>query len=594
MLDNFSFQIGFSPIDIIVGGIAIAVVQLILYEKRSERKNMHRSGQEFGSAKFGNANDIANYMDKKNPTNNVILTKTEGLTMSSRPAGGFEYARNKNILIMGGSGSGKTRSIGKPNLMQMHSSYVYTDPKGSVLEECGKMLLRGKPVGKDKNGDTIYHPYKVKVFNTIDFDKSMHYNPFAYISEKHCEADILRFVDLLILNTNGKKDDKGGDFWEKAEKLLYYAYIALIFCLCPKEERNFRTLVKMISLSTVKEDDENYKNAVDLQFEAVEAWLNENSEWFEQDNIHSQFSADFFAEPTAFERKLGNFAVLQYKNFKLAAGKTAKSILVSVSARLAPIATDDILEVTADDEMSLENLGDELTALFVIVPDTNETFNFLVAIMYSQLFNLLVDRADSSPDHRLKYHVRFILDEFANIGQIPNFEKLIATIRSREISATIILQTKSQLKSIYKDDAETIEGNCDSQLFLGGTEKTTLKELTETLGNETIDFFTTGRTRGRDDSNSVNFNKQGRALLTVDEIETMPGDRCILKVRGLHPFYSQKFDITNHDMYKATADYNAKNLLDIDDYLKRYRSRNLYSSASQEFTTYQVNLEESN
>lgn len=590
MLDTFSFRLGLEPMDMLVGVLTAVVVQMLMYVQRSEKKNLRRTGEEFGSARFGTSADIAPYMDLKDPTNNVILTKTEGLTMASRPAGGFEYARNKNILIMGGSGSGKTRSIGKPNLMQMHSSYVYTDPKGSVLEECGKMLLRGRPISKDKDGKTVYEPYKVKVFNTIDFEKSMHYNPFAYISEKNCEADILRFVDLLIMNTNGKKQSGGDDFWEKSEKLLYYAYIGMIFCLCPKEERNFRTLVKMISLSTVREDDESYKNAVDLQFEAVEAWLSENDEWFEEDEIHSQFAEDFFAPPTDFERKLGNFAILQYKNFKLAAGKTAKSILVSVAVRLAPIATDDVLEVTSTDEMELDKLGDELTALFVIVPDTNETFNFLVAIMYSQLFNILVDKADKSPKHRLDHHVRFMLDEFANIGQIPNFEKLIATIRSREISATIILQTKSQLKAIYKDSAETIEGNCDSQLFLGGTEKTTLKELSEDLGNETIDFFTTGRSRGRDDTSSVNYSKQGRALKTVDELETMAGNSCILKVRGLHPFFSRKYDITAHPMYGCIADSNENNRLDIDKYLENYRKRKPNISSKQDYSAYEVKI----
>lgn len=594
MMSDFKFQIGFALSDIIIGILAVAVVQLLIYEKRLEKKNLHRTGQEFGSAKFGTAKDIEPYMDLKDKSNNVILTKTEGLTMSSRPAGGYEYARNKNILVIGGSGSGKTRSIGKPNLMQMHSSYVYTDPKGSVLEECGSMLRRGRPVGKNSDGKIIYQPYKIKIFNTIDFSKSMHYNPFSYISEKNCEADILRFVDLLIMNTNGKKsgNDDGG-FWEKSEKLLYYAYIAMIFCLCSPEERNFRTLVKMISLSTVKEDDENYKNAIDLQFEAVEAWINDDSEWFSEDDIHSEFAEDFFEAPTNFEKKLGKFALLQYKNFKLAAGKTAKSILVSVAVRLAPIATDDVLEVTSTDEMELDQLGDDLTALFVIVPDTNETFNFLVAIMYSQLFNLLVDKADSSSDHRLKYHVRFILDEFANIGQIPNFEKLIATIRSREISATIILQTKSQLKAIYKDNSETIEGNCDSTIFLGGSEKSTLKELSETLGNETIDYFTTGRSRGRDDTSSVNYAKQGRALLTVDELENMKGDMCILKIRGLHPFFSKKYDITMHPNYNAIADSNDKLRLNINDFLKKTRNCQAFISPNQEYNAYQIIVDNS-
>ncbi|MDY3656049.1 MAG: type IV secretory system conjugative DNA transfer family protein, partial [Ruminococcus callidus] len=482
-------------IDILVGAAVAGIMKAVLYFKAKNKKKF-RQGEEYGSARWGGEKDIEPYMDSRCFENNVLLTQTERLTMG-KPSSP-KYARNKNILVIGGSGSGKTRFFVKPNIMQMHSSYVVTDPKGTILVECGAMLKRGR-IKKDENGKTIYQKnhkdkngnlipvyesYHIKVFNTIDFAKSMHYNPFAYISEKNREKDILKFVEVLIKNTSGNSPQSGEDFWVKAEKLLYTAYIAMIFTLSPESERNFETLIDMINLSECREEDETFKNAVDVQFECVEAWLNGDTLPAQGETNAYDFMQEY--EPTAEQKRIGAFAIKQFKAYKLAAGKTAKSILISCSTRLAPFAIDEVLEITSYDELHLDKLGDELSALFVIISDTDATFNFLVAILYSQMFNLLCTRADNSKGGRLTYHVRCLLDEFANIGEIPNFDKLIATIRSREISASIILQAKSQLKAIYKDNADTIEGNCDTTLFLGGKEKTTLKEISESLGKETI------------------------------------------------------------------------------------------------------------
>lgn len=562
----------FHPVDLLVG-IGIAIVMKIILTIRAKNRKKFRQGEEYGSARWGNAQDIEPYMDKSDFDNNVLLTQTERLTMGkpSHP----KYARNKNILIIGGSGSGKTRFFVKPNLMQMHSSYIVTDPKGTVLVECGKMLQKGKPVkSKDKNGKTIttYEPYNIKVFNTIDFEKSMHYNPFAYISEKNREKDILKFVDVLIKNTTGSGQQSGEDFWVKAEKLLYTAYIAMIFCFSPLEERNFETLIDMINASECREDDENFKNAVDQQFDFVECWINDS--FPEEDEFpESLKSIRDHCQPSEEQKRIGAFALKQYRSYKLAAGKTAKSILISCSTRLAPFAIDEVLEITRYDELGLDKLGDELSALFVIISDTDATFNFLVAIMYSQLFNLLCTKADTSPGGRLKYHVRCLLDEFSNIGEIPQFEKLIATIRSREISASIILQAKSQLKAIYKDNADTIEGNCDTTLFLGGKEKTTLKEISESLGKETIDSFNTSENRGQSQSYGTNYQKLGKELKSQDELAIMDGGKCILQLRGVRPFFSDKYDITRHKNYHLLLDENPRNEFDIAKFVHKKREK---------------------
>lgn len=512
------------PFDLLIGLGLAGVMRLVLYVKSKNRKKF-RQGEEYGSAVWGGEKDIEPYVDLSCPENNVILTKTESLTMGKPSAP--KFARNKNILVIGGSGSGKTRFFVKPNLMQMHSSYVVTDPKGTVLVECGKMLERGRPKrvdgkivyqktpdGKYKKDDKgkyipVYEPYKIKVFNTIDFAKSMHYNPFAYISKKNREKDILKFVEVLIKNTSSQQPS-GDDFWVKAEKLLYTAYIALIFAMYPEDEWNFETLIDMINNSECREDDEEFKNSIDLEFEIVECWLNHTKH--DDPDVMADYGDVFEAEPDAEQRRMGAFALKQYKAYKLAAGKTAKSILISCSTRLAPFAIDEVLEITSYDELHLDKLGDELSALFIIISDTDATFNFLVAIMYSQLFNLLCTKADNSNGGKLTYHVRCLLDEFANIGEIPQFEKLIATIRSREISASIILQAKSQLKAIYKDNADTIEGNCDTMLFLGGKEKSTLKEISESLGKETIDSFNTSTNRGQSESYGMNYQKLGIIL----------------------------------------------------------------------------------
>ncbi len=505
--------------DLFVGLIVAGLAKFAVYMKGKNAKKF-REGEEYGSARWGTMKDIEPYIDEKFE-NNVILTQTESLTMNSRPRNP-KYARNKNVLVIGGSGSGKTRFYVKPNLMQMHSSYVVTDPKGTIVIECGKML--------EKNG------YDIKVLNTINFNKSMKYNPFAYLKS---EKDILKLVQTIIANTKGEGEKAGEDFWVKAEKLYYTALIGYIFYEAPKEEKNFATLLDMIDASEVREDDENYKNPIDHLFDALEK-----------------------KDPT-------HFAVKQYRKYKLAAGKTAKSILISCGARLAPFDIKELRELMKEDELALDTIGDKKTALFVIISDTDDTFNFVVSIMYSQLFNLLCDKADDVYGGRLPVHVRFLLDEFANIGLIPKFEKLIATIRSREISASIILQAQSQLKAIYKDHADTIVGNCDSMIFLGGKEKTTLKELSETLGKETIDLYNTSENRSNQKSYGLNYQKTGKALMSQDEITVMDGSKCILQLRGVRPFLSDKYDITKHKNYKMLEDYDKRNAFDIEKYMKR-------------------------
>ncbi len=583
----------FNPADILVGIAVAGIMKAVMYIKSKNRKKF-RQGEEYGSAVWGTHKDIEPYMDLGRFANNVILTMTEFLTMG-RPSHP-KYARNKNILVIGGSGSGKTRFFVKPNLMQMHCSYVVTDPKGTVLVECGNMLRRGRPkrdekgsIIKDKDGKTIYEPYKIKVFNTIDFAKSMHYNPFAYISEKNREKDILKFVEVLIKNTSSSQQPSGDDFWVKAEKLLYTAYIAMIFTLSPVEERNFETLIDMINCSECREDDEDFKNAVDIQFECLDNWLNKveiptNDEDYEDYLFMNEFP------PSNEQRRIGAFAVKQFKAYKLAAGKTAKSILISCSTRLAPFAIDEVLEITKYDELHLDKLGDELSALFVIISDTDATFNFLVAIMYSQMFNLLCTKADNSKGGRLTYHVRCLLDEFANIGEIPQFDKLIATIRSREISASIILQAKSQLKAIYKDNADTIEGNCDTMLFLGGKEKTTLKEISESLGKETIDSFNTSTNRGQSESYGMNYQKLGKELKSQDELAVMDGGKCILQLRGVRPFFSDKYDITRHENYHLLLDANPKNEFDIEQFVSDRKRMRFKPSKRDTYTEYEADV----
>ena len=526
------------PLDFLVGLCCGAGLRLAVYLKGKNAKK-YRHNVEYGSARWGTHEDIAPYMDPVFQ-NNVILTQTERLTMSSRPKNP-KYARNKNVLVIGGSGSGKTRFWLKPNLMQMHSSYVVTDPKGTILVECGKMLQRGapklgkdgKPV-KDKHGKIVYEPYQIKVLNTINFKKSMHYNPFSYI---HSEKDILKLVTTLIANTKGE-GKAGDDFWVKAETLLYCALIGYIHYEAPVEEQNFSTLIEMINSMEVREDDEEFKNAVDLMFDELK------------------------------EREPNHFAVRQYAKYKLAAGKTAKSILVSCGARLAVFDIAELREVTSYDELELDTLGDRRTALFLIMSDTDDSFNFLISMCYTQLFNLLCEKADDVYGGRLPVHVRCLIDECANIGQIPKLEKLVATIRSREISACLVLQAQSQLKAIYKDNADTIIGNMDSSIFLGGKEPTTLKELEAVLGKETIDTYNTGESRGRETSHSLNYQKLGKALMSQDELAVMDGGKCILQLRGVRPFLSDKYDITQHPNYKYTADADPKNAFDIEGYLK--------------------------
>ena len=506
----------FHPIDLCVGAAAALLIRLIVYVKGKNAKKF-RKNLEYGSARWGKPEDIAPYVDPKFE-NNVILTQTERLMMSNRPKDP-KTARNKNVLVVGGSGSGKTRFFIKPNLMQLHSSYVVTDPKGSIAVECGKLMLR--------NG------YKVKIFNSINFKKSHHYNPFAYI---HSEKDILKLVTTLIANTKG--DGKSGDdFWQKAETLLYTALIGYIHYEAPEEEQNFATLIEFINAMEVREDDETFENNVDLAFKELA------------------------------QREPNHFAVRQYKKYKLAAGKTAKSINISCGARLAPFDIQELREITMYDELELDTLGDRKTALFLIMSDTDSTFNFLISMIYSQLFNLLCEKADDVYGGRLPVHVRCLIDECANIGQIPNLEKLMATIRSREISACLVLQAQSQLKALYKDNADTIIGNCDSSIFLGGKEPGTLKELNQALGKETIDTFNTGESRGREVSHSLNYQKLGKDLATIDELAVLDGGKCILQLRGVRPFLSDKYDITRHPNYKYLSDANPRNAFDIEKYL---------------------------
>ena len=525
----------------LLGGLVTALIfRLILYYKVKNAKKF-RHGEEYGSARWGNRKDIEPFEDPVFE-NNIILTETERLTMNSRPKAP-KYARNKNVIVIGGSGSGKTRFYVKPNLMQMTDrvSYVVTDPKGTIIVECGKMLVNGG--------------YRIKVLNTINFKKSMHYNPFHYIRS---EKDILKLVNTIIANTKGEGEKSTEDFWIKAERLLYSALIGYIWYEAPEEEQNFSTLLEFINASETREDDEEFKNAVDELFEELEA---ENPE---------------------------HFAVRQYRKYKLAAGKTAKSILISCGARLAPFDIQELREIMSYDEMELDMIGDQKTAMFVIISDTDDTFNFVVAIMYTQLFNLLCDKADDEHGGRLPYHVRLLLDEFSNIGQIPKFDKLIATIRSREISASIILQSQSQLKTIYKDAAETITGNCDTVLFLGGKESSTLKEISETLGKETIDLYNTSDTRGTSQSYGLNYQKTGKELMSRDELAVMDGNKCILQLRGVRPFLSNKYDITKHKRYKELSDADKRNAFDVEKYLEH----KLVFSQNTEFEMYEVNVTE--
>ena len=546
-----------AAMDWLIGLCGAAIMRLAVYLRGKDAKK-YRKNVEYGSARWGNKTDIAPFMDPK-PENNIILTQSEGLMLNGRPKNPAN-ARNKNVLVVGGSGSGKTRFFIKPNLMQMHSSYVVTDPKGTVLVECGKMLQRGtpkldkdgKPVRNEK-GKIIYEPYKIRVFNTINFQKSMHFNPFAYI---HSEKDILKIVTTLISNTKGE-GKAGDDFWVKAETLLYCALIGYIHYEAPVEEQNFSTLIEFINAMEVREDDEEFKNPVDLMFDALEA------------------------------EKPNHFAVRQYKKYKLAAGKTAKSILISCGARLAVFDIAELREVTAYDELELDTLGDRKTALFLIMSDTDDSFNFLISMCYTQLFNLLCEKADDVYGGRLPVHVRCLIDEAANIGQIPRLEKLVATIRSREISACLVLQAQSQLKAIYKDNADTIIGNMDTSIFLGGKEPTTLKELAAVLGKETIDTYNTGESRGRETSHSLNYQKLGKELMSQDELAVMDGGKCILQLRGVRPFLSDKYDITKHPNYPYTADADPKNAFDIEAFL----STRLKLKPNEVYDVYEVDAE---
>ena len=516
--------------DLLVGVTVAVILKLLVWQKQSDAKKL-RKGIEYGSARWGTAEDIKPYMSD-DPWMNIPLTATEALTMESRPKQP-KYARNKNIVVIGGSGSGKTRFFVKPSVMQMNCSMVITDPKGTLIEECGKMLAKGPPkkdkngnIMKDKSGKVVHESYVIKVLNTINFSKSLHYNPFAYIRS---EKDILKLVTTIIVNTKGEGEKASEDFWVKAEKLLYTALIAFIWYEGDEEEKNLNTLLDLLNESETREEDETYQNPVDMMFQELE------------------------------ERDPQHFAVRQYKKYKMAAGKTAKSILISCGARLAPFDIAELREIMSYDEMELDKIGDRKTALFLIMSDTDTTFNFVIAMLQSQLFNLLCDKADDEYGGRLPVHVRVIADEFANIGQIPQFDKLIATIRSREISASIILQSQSQLKAMYKDSADTILGNCDTTLFLGGKEKTTLKEMSELLGKETIDLYNTSETRSNQKSFGLNYQKTGKQLMTEDEIAVMDGGKCILQIRGARPFFSDKYDITKHKNYRLLADENEKN-----------------------------------
>jgi len=530
----------FHALDICVGILGAVFVRLAVYVKGKNAKK-YRKGMEYGSARWGTAADIAPYIDPV-PDWNIPLTRTESLTMTSRPKDP-KTARNKNILVIGGSGSGKTRFFVKPSIMQMHSSYVITDPKGQLLKETGKMLLHGapkldengKPV-RDSRGKVIYEPYRIKVLNTINFSKSMKYNPLAYVRS---EKDILKLVNVIIANTKGDGEKSSEDFWVKAERLLYCALIGYIWYEAEPEERNFITLLYLLNACEAREDDETYKSPVDILFDDLA------------------------------KKQPEHFAVKQYVKFKMAAGKTLKSILVSCGARLAPFDIKELRDIMTEDELELDTMGDRKTALFLIMSDTDTTFNFVIAMLQSQLFNLLCDKADDFYNGRLPVHVRCLLDEFANIGQIPNFDKLIATIRSREISASIILQSQSQLKTIYKDAADTIVGNCDSTLFLGGKEKGTLKEISELLGKETIDSLSQSENRGAQTSHGLSYQKLGKELMTQDEIAVMDGGKCILQLRGVRPFFSDKFDITKHPRYQYLSDADKRNVFDVERYMKR-------------------------
>ncbi len=530
----------FHVLDICVGIFGAILVRLAVYLKAKNAKK-YRRGVEYGSARWGRPEDIAPYIDPV-PDWNIPLTRTESLTMTSRPKQP-KYARNKNILVIGGSGSGKTRFFVKPSIMQMHSSYVITDPKGQLLKETGKMLLHGapkldengKPV-RDSRGKVIYEPYRIKVLNTINFSKSMKYNPLAYVRS---EKDILKLVNVIIANTKGDGEKSSEDFWVKAERLLYCALIGYIWYETEPEERNFITLLDLLNACEAREDDETYKSPVDILFDDLA------------------------------KKRPEHFAVKQYVKFKMAAGKTLKSILVSCGARLAPFDIKELRDIMTEDELELDTMGDQKTALFLIMSDTDTTFNFVIAMLQSQLFNLLCDKADDFYNGRLPVHVRCLLDEFANIGQIPNFDKLIATIRSREISASIILQSQSQLKTIYKDAADTIVGNCDVTLFLGGKEKSTLKEISELLGKETIDSLSQSENRGAQTSHGLSYQKLGKELMTQDEIAVMDGGKCILQLRGVRPFFSDKFDITKHPRYQYLSDADKRNVFDVERYMKR-------------------------
>lgn len=527
----------FHPADVVIGIVGAVAVRLIIYFKGKNAKK-YRQGMEYGSARWGTAQDIKPYMDD-NPENNIILTETEGLTMSSRPKQP-KYARNKNVVVIGGSGSGKTRFFVKPNLMQMHSSYVVTDPKGTVLLEVGRMLQKGG--------------YEIKVLNTINFKKSMHYNPFVYIRS---EKDILKLVNTIIANTKGDGDKSGEDFWVKAEKLYYQALIGYIWYEAPEEEKNIITLLEMINASEAREDDENFKNAVDLMFDELE------------------------------QREPEHFAVRQYKKYKLAAGKTAKSILISCGTRLAPFDIAELREVMSYDELELDSLGERKTALFIIPSDTDGTFDFVTALCVSQMMNILCTKADDEYGGRLPIHVRCLFDEFANI-KIPDMQRLIAVIRSREISACLILQSQSQLKAIYKDHADTILGNCDATLFLGGKESSTLKEMSEMLGKETIDLYNTSDTRGTSRSYGINYQKTGKELMSKDELAVMDGGKCILQLRGVRPFFSNKFDITKHKRYRELSDSNPKYAFDI----KKYMKHQLVLRKNEPIEIHEIDLEE--
>ena len=537
----------FHPVDLLIGIAGAVIIRLVVYSKQKNAKK-YRKGMEYGTARWGTPADIKPFIDPVFE-NNVLLTQTERLMMSNRPKDP-KNARNKNILVIGGSGSGKTRFFAKPNIMQLHSSYVITDPKGSLICEVGQLLQRAK--------------YRIKVLNTINFSKSMHYNPFAYLRS---EKDILKLVNTIIVNTKGEGAQSAEDFWVKSERLFYSALIGYIFYEAPEEEKNFTTMLDMINASEAKEDDSEFQSPVDLMFARLE----------EKDPEH--------------------FAVRQYKKFLLSAGKTRASILVSCGARLAPFDIRELRELMEYDEMELDTLGDRKTALFLIMSDTDSTFNFVIAILQSQLFNLLCDKADDVYGGRLPVHVRCILDEFANIGQIPQFDKLIATIRSREISASIILQSQSQLKAIYRDNADTIVGNCDTMLFLGGKEKTTLKEISEILGKETIDSFNTSENRGKEISHGLNYQKLGKELMTQDEIATMDGGMCILQVRGIRPFFSKKYDITKHPNYKYLSDADKKNAFDVERYIRAQRKKKRTPAVvepEEPFDLYDIDLSDMN